>query len=154
MMDFALLSFCVKEGTQENKQFSVSRMANLWICFFNFYDPLFKNMTWKKTTNWLPYPKNILSLPFHYACLYSVGSAAQYHLSPPQNQSSFLFRGYENSARTLNRGIQQWGIGAGGWNQKISEAREARASQDPLGITLAEITQKMEAEPVETTSWC
>jgi hypothetical protein len=44
------------------------------------------------------------------------------------------------------------GWGAGGSNQKVSDARKARASQDPTGMTLAEIPQKWEGEPVETIS--
>jgi hypothetical protein len=32
----------------------------------------------------------------------------------------------------------------------VADARKARASQDPLGMTLAEISHKEEGEPVET----
>jgi hypothetical protein len=44
---------------------------------------------------------------------------------------------------------------SGGWetgnnNQKVPDAREARASQDPTGMTLAEILHRGEGEPVET----
>jgi hypothetical protein len=42
--------------------------------------------------------------------------------------------------------------GTGGSNQKVPDARKARASQDPMGITLAKITHKGEVEPVKTIS--
>jgi hypothetical protein len=45
----------------------------------------------------------------------------------------------------------------GGWelgssNKKVPFARKARASQDPTGMTLAEIFHKVEGEPDETIS--
>ena len=40
----------------------------------------------------------------------------------------------------------------GGSNQKVSDARKERGSQDPIGKTLAEIAHKGEAELVETIS--
>jgi hypothetical protein len=33
--------------------------------------------------------------------------------------------------------------------QKVPDARKARTSQDPMGITLAEITHKGDGEPVD-----
>jgi hypothetical protein len=36
--------------------------------------------------------------------------------------------------------------------QKVPDARKARASQDRMGMTLAEIPHKVEGEPVETIS--
>jgi hypothetical protein len=44
------------------------------------------------------------------------------------------------------------GDGEPGSNQKVPDARKARASQDPTGMTLAEITHKGEEEPVKTIS--
>jgi hypothetical protein len=44
----------------------------------------------------------------------------------------------------------EWGTG--GSNQKVPDARKARASQDPTGMTLAKIPYKGEGEPVETIS--
>ena len=40
------------------------------------------------------------------------------------------------------------GWGTGGSNQKVPDARKARASQDPTGMTLAEVPHKGEEEPV------
>jgi hypothetical protein len=40
----------------------------------------------------------------------------------------------------------------GGSHQKVPDARKARDSQDPTGMTLAEIPNKEEKEPVETIS--
>ena len=42
--------------------------------------------------------------------------------------------------------------GPGGSHQKVPNAREARGSQDPTGLTLAKIPNKGEIEPVETIS--
>jgi hypothetical protein len=42
---------------------------------------------------------------------------------------------------------KKWGTG--GSNQKVPDARKARGSQDPTGMTLAEIPNKGEREPVE-----
>jgi hypothetical protein len=42
--------------------------------------------------------------------------------------------------------------GTEGSNQKVPDARKARASQYSMGITLAEIPYKGEGEPVETIS--
>jgi hypothetical protein len=44
------------------------------------------------------------------------------------------------------------GWGTGGSNQKVPDARKARAFQDPMAMTLAEILNKVEGEPVETIS--
>ena len=38
----------------------------------------------------------------------------------------------------------------GGSNQKVSDARKVRSSQDPIGMTLAEMPHKGEGEPVDT----
>ena len=38
----------------------------------------------------------------------------------------------------------------GGSNQEVPDARKARASQDPTGMTLAEIPNKGERETIET----
>ena len=43
-----------------------------------------------------------------------------------------------------------WGIGSS--HQQVPDARKARGSQDPTGMTLAEIPNKGEIEPVETIS--
>jgi hypothetical protein len=43
-------------------------------------------------------------------------------------------------------------MGTEGSNQKAPDARKVRASQDPMGMTLAEIPQKGEGEPFETIS--
>ena len=40
------------------------------------------------------------------------------------------------------------GWGNGGSNQKVPDARKARASQEPKGMTLSEIPHKGEGEPV------
>jgi hypothetical protein len=40
----------------------------------------------------------------------------------------------------------------GGSNQKVPDARKARASQDPTEMTLAEIPHKGEEEPVKAIS--
>ena len=59
--------------------------------------------------------------------------------------------GVVQRVRKLNRGSNgRWGTG--GSNQKVPDARKARASQDPTGMTLAEIPHKGEGEPVETIS--
>ena len=42
------------------------------------------------------------------------------------------------------------GIGNRGNQQKVPDVKKARGSQDPMGITLAEIPNKGEREPVET----
>jgi hypothetical protein len=42
--------------------------------------------------------------------------------------------------------------GTEGSHKKVPDAREARGSQDPTGMTLAEIPNKGEREPVETIS--
>ena len=42
------------------------------------------------------------------------------------------------------------GWGTEGSNQKVPDVRKARASQDPTGMTLAEIPLKGEGEAVET----
>jgi hypothetical protein len=42
--------------------------------------------------------------------------------------------------------------GREGSQQKVPDIRKARGSQDPTGMTLAEITNKGEREPVETIS--
>jgi hypothetical protein len=42
--------------------------------------------------------------------------------------------------------------GAEGSHQKVSDARKARGYQNPTGMTLAEIHNKGEREPVETIS--
>jgi hypothetical protein len=39
-----------------------------------------------------------------------------------------------------------------GSHQKVPDARKARGSQDPTGMTLVEIPNKGEREPVETIS--
>jgi hypothetical protein len=44
------------------------------------------------------------------------------------------------------------GWGTGGGYQKISDARKARGFQDPKGMTLAEIPNKVEREFVESIS--
>jgi hypothetical protein len=43
-------------------------------------------------------------------------------------------------------------MGNWGQNQKVPDARKARASQDPTGMILAEIPHKREGEPFETIS--
>jgi hypothetical protein len=43
-------------------------------------------------------------------------------------------------------------MGAEGSNQKVSDARKARSSQDPTGMTSAEIPHRGKREPVETIS--
>jgi hypothetical protein len=42
------------------------------------------------------------------------------------------------------------GWGTGSSQQKIPDARKSKGSQDPMGMTLAEILNKAEREPVET----
>jgi hypothetical protein len=42
--------------------------------------------------------------------------------------------------------------GTRGSYQKVTDSRKARGSQDPMGITLAEITNKGESKLVETIS--
>ena len=37
-------------------------------------------------------------------------------------------------------------------NQKVPDARKARSSQDPVGVTLVEIPNKRKREPVENIS--
>ena len=44
------------------------------------------------------------------------------------------------------------GDGQRGRNQEVSDARKARASQDPKGMALAEIPHKGEGEAVKTIS--
>jgi hypothetical protein len=56
-----------------------------------------------------------------------------------------MYRGSGNWTEVYSN--ERWG--AGGSNQKVSDARKARASQDPMGMTLAEIPCKREEEPVE-----
>lgn len=43
-------------------------------------------------------------------------------------------------------------MGNGGNHQQVPEARKVRGSQDPTGVTLAEMLNKREGEPVETIS--
>jgi hypothetical protein len=57
------------------------------------------------------------------------------------------------------RGSGNWAevFSSGGWGsrnnkQKVPDARKARGSQHPTGMTLAEIPNKGEREPVETPS--
>jgi hypothetical protein len=45
---------------------------------------------------------------------------------------------------------KRWGTGSS--NQNVSDVRKARSSQDPMGMTLAEILQKGEGELVQTIS--
>ena len=42
------------------------------------------------------------------------------------------------------------GWGTGGSNQKVPDARKARASHDPMRITVVEIPHRREGELVET----
>jgi hypothetical protein len=59
-----------------------------------------------------------------------------------------MYRGSGNWTEVCgNRG---WGTGDS--NQKVPDARKARASQDPTGMTLAEVPQKGEGKPAETIS--
>ena len=51
----------------------------------------------------------------------------------------------------MKRGSKR-GWGTGGSKQKFPDARKARASQDPMGMTLAEIPNIGEIGPVETIS--
>ena len=44
------------------------------------------------------------------------------------------------------------GIGNRGNQQKVPDVKKARGSQDPMGITLAEIPNKSKREPVEAIS--
>jgi hypothetical protein len=44
------------------------------------------------------------------------------------------------------------GWGTGYSNQKVPDAKKARAFQDPMGMTLAEISHKGEGEAVKTIS--
>ena len=44
------------------------------------------------------------------------------------------------------------GKGPGHTNNKVPDTRKARASQDPMGMTLAEIPYKGEGEPIKTIS--
>jgi hypothetical protein len=57
--------------------------------------------------------------------------------------------GQEIEQRCVAMGDEELG---GDSNQKVPDARKARASQDPTGVTLAEIPHKGEGEPVETIS--
>ena len=52
--------------------------------------------------------------------------------------------------RKLNRGMQQWGVGTVGSQQKVLDARKATGSQVTMGMTLAETPNKGEREPVKT----
>jgi hypothetical protein len=58
------------------------------------------------------------------------------------------YRGSGNWTEVCNNG--RWR--AGGSHQQVSDARKARGSQDPTGMTLAEIPNKCEKEPVENIS--
>jgi hypothetical protein len=49
-------------------------------------------------------------------------------------------------------GVSNRGYVTGESHWRVSDAREARGSQDPMGMTLAEMHSKVEIEPVETTS--
>jgi hypothetical protein len=60
-------------------------------------------------------------------------------------------RGEVQRTRKLKRGVQ-WGMGNWGSHRKVPKARKARDSQDPVGVTLAEIPNKGEREPVEIIS--
>jgi hypothetical protein len=59
-----------------------------------------------------------------------------------------MYRGSGNLTEVCSNG----GWETGGSNQKVPDARKARVSQDPTGTTIAEISHKVEGEPVETTS--
>ena len=58
----------------------------------------------------------------------------------------------EERVRKLNNMCSNREWGSGGSNQKVPDARKARASQDPMGITLSEIPHRGEKEPVQTIS--
>ena len=60
-------------------------------------------------------------------------------------------RGEVQRVRKLKRGVQ-WGMGNWGSLLKVPNARKARDSQDPVGMTLAELPNKGEREPVEIIS--
>jgi hypothetical protein len=82
-----------------------------------------------------------------------------YGMDPQVGQSldglSFSLCGRRQGRCTEDQEIEQLcscgGWGTGGSHQKVSDARKARGSQDPTGMmTLAEIPNKGEREPVET----
>jgi hypothetical protein len=53
--------------------------------------------------------------------------------------------------RNLNKG-GSGGQGTRGSHQQVPDARKAKGSQDPTGMRSAEMPNKGEGEPVETTS--
>jgi hypothetical protein len=59
-----------------------------------------------------------------------------------------MYRGSGNWTEVCSN----WGWGTGVSNQKVSDTRKARASQDPTGMILDEIPHKGEGEPVKTIS--
>ena len=44
------------------------------------------------------------------------------------------------------------GLGVASSHQKVMDDRKARGSQDPTGMKLAEIPNKVEREPIDTIS--
>jgi hypothetical protein len=54
--------------------------------------------------------------------------------------------------RNLNKGVYQWRWRTGGSHQQFQHARKARVSQDPTGMSLAEMPNEGEGEPVHTIS--
>ena len=57
-----------------------------------------------------------------------------------------MYRGSRNWIQLFSN--EEWGAA----NKKVSDDRRARGSQDTTGMTLAEIPNKEEKEPVETIS--
>jgi hypothetical protein len=62
-----------------------------------------------------------------------------------------MYRGSGNGTEACSNG-GMGNCGGFGSNQKVPDARKARASQDPTGLILAEIPHKEEGESVETIS--
>jgi hypothetical protein len=54
-------------------------------------------------------------------------------------------------ARKIHRNMYQWWVGNGRNNQKVQDARDAKGSQDPVGMILAKIPNRGEIEPEEIT---
>jgi hypothetical protein len=59
---------------------------------------------------------------------------------------------YRGSGKRTTEICSNGGWRTGSRNQKVPDARKVRASQDPTGMILAEISHEGEGEPVETRS--
>jgi hypothetical protein len=65
---------------------------------------------------------------------------------------SYRKRQERNLEAPKNRDMWQWGPGNGGNHQNVTDGKDVRGSQDPMGMTLAEISNRGEIESEENMS--